>query len=223
MPTAFFRRAEPMPSPDQNAIARVYERMGRFAGLVYTSLPTIVFIVANLALGLTSAVVIALAVAIGIFLWRLHKRDSRRGALLGLIGVGICVGTAYLTGSARAYFLYGIYGSLLYCTLFTLSILVRFPLVGIIWSAVAGGGIGWRRTRPILHRYDTATAAWALIYGARFAVQFHLYSTGSDLRLALARLAMGWPLGALGMLITVLTIRHIERLPHLPGPAHLPE
>ncbi|WP_433725626.1 DUF3159 domain-containing protein [Nocardia sp. CA-129566] len=186
--------------------------MGGLAGLVYSSLPTIVFIVVNLTLGLVPAVVVAISAATLIFLWRVRLRDSWRGAMLGLIGVGICAATAYVTGSARAYFLYGIYGSLLYCAIFTVSILVRLPMVGIIWSALAGGGIAWRRNSAIIHRYDIATAAWALIYGGRFTVQSHFYRTGADLWLAIARLAMGWPLGAVGMFITVLTIRRVDQL-----------
>jgi hypothetical protein len=55
---------------------------------------------------------------------------------------------------------------------------------------------------------------WVLVFGARFAVQHHLYDADKTGWLGVARIAMGWPLTALGALLTYLAIRTAQRALH---------
>ncbi len=48
--------------------------------------------------------------------------------------------------------------------------------------------------------YDVATAAWALVFGARYLVQSELYDADQTGWLAAARIGMGWPLTGLVLL-----------------------
>ena len=73
------------------------------------------------------------------------------------------------------YFLYGIWMSLFWAVVFFVSVLIRRPLVGYIWSWVNGHDRGWRGVRRAVLVFDIATITWVLVFAARFVVQRHLY------------------------------------------------
>lgn len=185
----------------------VLEQMGGLDGIVYSSLPVLVFVPVNSAWGLTAAIWASVGVAVAVLGWRLARRSPVQPAVSGFLGVAICVFIAHRTGSARGFFLYGIYTSLVFCAAFVVSILARWPLVGVAWGALEGHGYGWRRERAALRAYDVATFAWALVFGARYVVQSQLYDSDRTGWLAVARIGMGWPLTGLALLVTVWAVR----------------
>ncbi|MFC9768606.1 DUF3159 domain-containing protein [Rhodococcus jostii] len=196
----------------------ILEQLGGLGGLIFSTLPILVFVPANALWGLTAAIWAALGVATAILVWRLIRRSPIQPAISGFIGVGVCAFIAYRTGDAKGYFLFGIYTSLVYGAVFAISILVRWPVVGLIWGFLNGRGNLWRRHRGAVHTYDVATAAWTLVFAARYLVQSQLYDSDHTGWLAVARIGMGWPLAGLALLVTVWAVRRADRLT-LPGPA----
>jgi hypothetical protein len=190
----------------------ILEQLGGISGLVYSTLPILVFVPVNSVFGLTAAIWAALGVAAVVLVWRLVVRGTIQPAISGFIGVGICAFIAHRTGDAKGYFLFGIYTSLLYAAGFVVSILVRWPLVGVLWGFLNGHGNSWRRSRPALRAYDLATVAWALVFAARYLVQSKLYETDHTGWLAASRIAMGWPLTALVLVVTVWAVRRADRI-----------
>ncbi|MFY9917850.1 MAG: DUF3159 domain-containing protein [Mycobacterium sp.] len=193
--------------------------MGGVSGLIYSSLPVLVFVPVSSAFGLMPAIVAALAVATLILVWRLARKESAQPAISGFMGVGICALIAYVVGESKGYFLYGIWMSLLWAVVFFVSVLIRRPLVGYIWSWVNGHDRGWRRVRRAVLVFDIATITWVLVFAARFVVQRHLYDADETGWLAAARIAMGWPLTAVAALATYLAIRSAQRALHAHAPA----
>ncbi|AZG44196.1 DUF3159 domain-containing protein [Gordonia insulae] len=189
----------------------ILEQMGGVSGLIYSTVPIVVFVPVNAVWGLTAAMIAAIAVAVLIFCVRLWRREPLNPAISGLIGVAICVFIAHRTGDAKGYFLFGIWTTLAYAIVFVLSIVVRWPLIGVAWNLISGEGMAWRKHRKTLIAYDIATAFWALVFAARYITQSELYDHGSTGWLAVARLAMGWPLTALAVLATVLLVRRATR------------
>ncbi len=122
----------------------ILEQLGGLSGLIYSSLPIVVFVPANSLWGLAPAVWTALGVAAAILVWRLVKRGPIQPAISGFLGVGVCAFIAYRTGDAKGYFLFGIYTSLLYAAVFLVSILVRWPLVGVAWGYLNGHRNIWK-------------------------------------------------------------------------------
>lgn len=203
--------APPVPT---NAAAKketVLEQMGGLSGLVSSTLPVIVFVPANSLFDLTVAIWTALAVALGVTIWRLAKRTPIQPAISGFFGVGICAFIAYRTGDAKGYFLFGIYTSLVYGAVFVLSIVARWPLVGVVWGYLNGGGTSWRSNRRSVYAYDIATLAWAVVFGARYLVQSQLYDSDQTGWLAVARIGMGWPLTGVALLVTFWAVRRADR------------
>ena len=188
--------------------------MGGISGLMYSALPVMVLVPVSTAFGLLPALIAALSVAAGILIWRLVRRDSVKPALAGFLGVGISALIAWLVGASKGYFLLGIWTSLIWATVFGLSVLIRRPIVGYVWSWVNGHDRSWRRSRRAVLAFDAATLTWVLVFGARFIVQHHLYDADRTGWLGVARIAMGWPLAAIGALVTYLAIRAAQRALH---------
>lgn len=189
----------------------ILAQMGGFTGLIYSSLPVLVFVPVSTYFGLVPAISTALGVAALILVWRLIRRESLQPAVSGFIGVGVSALIAYLVGASKGYFLLGIWSSALYATVFAISVLVRRPIVGYVWMWVHGGERGWRRIRRAVYAFDIATVTWVLVFGARFLVQNRLYDQDQTGLLGVARIAMGWPLTAVAALVTYLAIRTAQR------------
>lgn len=188
------------------------DQLGGVSGLVYTSLPILIFVPVNSIWNLTAAIWAAVGVAVLIAAWRVFRNESIQPAISGVLGVAVSAFIAHRTGDAKGYFLFGIYTSLAYGAAFVVSILIRWPLVGIIWGFLNGHGNLWRRHKGAVRAYDIATAAWALVFGARYVVQSQLYDTDHTGWLAVARIAMGWPLAGLAFVVTIWAVRKADRI-----------
>jgi len=129
----------------------------------------------------------------------------------GLIGVAVCVLIAYLLGESKGYFLLGIWTSLMWASVFAVSIVIRRPVVGYIWSWLHGHDRAWRTVRRAVYAFDIATLTWVVVFAARFVVQRVLYDTNHEGWLVVARIAMGWPLAAVAALATFLAIKAAQR------------
>ena len=210
-------------SDKQTGAQALLAQMGGISGLIYSSLPVLVFVPVSSLAGLLPAIIAALAVAALILVWRLARKESAQPAISGFMGVGFCALIAYLVGESKGYFLYGIWMSLVWAVVFLVSVLIRRPLVGYIWSWVNGHDRGWRGVRRAVLVFDIATITWVLVFAARFVVQRHLYDLDETGWLGVARIAMGWPLTALAALATYLAIRSAQRALHAHAPAETAE
>jgi hypothetical protein len=182
------------------------EQMGGISGLIYSSVPVLVFVLLNSLFGLTVAIWGSLGSAAAITVLRVVRKEPLQPAISGFFGVGIAAFIAYRTGSAKGFFLFGIWASLVYGSVFLASILVRYPLVGVIWSFLNGHGMAWRSDRKAMFAYNMATLTWVLVFAARFIVQRWLYDEDQTGWLAFARLAMGYPLTAIALVVTVWAV-----------------
>lgn len=189
----------------------VLDQMGGISGLIYSSLPVLAFVPVSQLFGLVPAIAAALGVAAVILVWRLVRRESTQPAISGFFGVGICALIAYVMGESKGYFLLGIWSSLIWATVFGLSVLIRRPVVGYVWGWINGHDRDWRRVRKAVRAFDIATLVWVLVFGSRFVVQQHLYDADQTGWLGVARIAMGWPLTAIAALVTYLAIRAAQR------------
>ena len=201
----------PAIAADPTRADRMMAQLGGVPGLIYSSLPVLLFVGTSRLLGLSAAVGAALGTGTLILVWRLIRRESVQPAVSGLIGVAVCALIAYAMGQSKGYFLLGIWTSLLWAAVFATSILIRRPVVGYIWSWVHGHDRAWRDVRRAVYAFDIATITWVLVFGARFVVQRLLYDSNHTGWLVVARIAMGWPLAAGAALVTYLAIKAAQR------------
>jgi hypothetical protein len=203
--------AEAAVAVDRTPADRMMDQLGGVAGLIYSSIPVLVFVGTERLLGLAVAAGAAIGSAVLILVWRIVHRESLQPAVSGLIGVAVCVLIAYLLGESKGYFLLGIWTSLLWAAVFGVSIVIRRPVVGYIWSWLHGHDRAWRTVRRAVYAFDIATLTWVVVFAARFVVQRVLYDTNHEGWLVVARIAMGWPLAAAAALVTFLAIKAAQR------------
>ncbi len=190
---------------------RLLAQLGGVSGVIYSSLPVVTFVLASSLFGLLPAIGSALGVAALVLLWRLIRRESTQPAFFGFIGVAVCALIAYIVGDSKGYFLLGIWMSLLWAVVFAVSVLIRRPLVGYVWSWASGRDRHWRDAPRAVYAFDIASLGWMLVFGARFVVQRLLYDADQTGWLAVARIGMGWPLTAMAGLATYTAIKAAQR------------
>ncbi|OBF83877.1 hypothetical protein A5791_25160 [Mycobacterium sp. 852002-51163_SCH5372311] len=190
---------------------RLLAQVGGVAGLVYSTVPVVIFVAASSVAGLLPAIGFAVGAAALILVWRLIRRETTQPALSGFFGVAICALIAYAMGESKGYFLLGIWMSLFWAVVFAVSIAIRKPVVGYLWSWASGRDQGWRNVSRAVYAFDVATLCWTLVFAARFVVQELLYDADKTGWLGIARIAMGWPLTAVAALGTYAAVKAAHR------------
>jgi hypothetical protein len=114
--------------------------------------------------------------------------------------------------------LWGILTSFLYGAVFLVSIILRRPLVGLLWEFVdptpdASGQQPrpWFRRAELLRGYLLATLGGVVVFLARGTVQWALYQHDATGWLAFARIAMGYPLFIAAVVFGAWAIRRARR------------
>ncbi len=192
-------------------------RAGGVRGLIYSALPVTVFAASSSTLGLVPAIAAALGAAALVLGWQLLQRDSIRPALFGFAGVAACAAFAFVTGRAKDFYLPGIWMYLVLAVVFTVSVLIRRPAVGVGWAWITGRDQTWRRVPRVRRAFDLVTGVMAIASWARFVVQYYLYDTDQAALLAVARIAMGWPVFVVTSSLIYLAVRRaVRELPATP-------
>lgn len=198
-------------SADDGAPESLLEQMGGISGMVFSAVPVVVFVLVNSIWSLKPAIWASLGAAVVLLLVQIVRKQSVQPAISGLFGAGIAAFIAWRTGSAKGYFLFGVYTSLLYGGILLVSVLVRWPIVGAVWNFINGHGTKWRRDKLCVRYYDVATLMLMLVFLARFVVQKWLYDSDQVGWLAAAKIGMGAPLWALALLGAVWFIRKADK------------
>jgi len=197
--------------PERRPQPLLVESIGGWRGLVDSGLPVVVFVGTNAAAGLTAAIWAAIGSGVVLFALRLLRRESVQQAVSGFLGVALAAYIASRTGEAKGFFLLGIWASFAYAGLFLGSVLVRWPLVGVVWEYVDGGGGRWRQDAPLFRVYTWTALLWVGVFLSRGVVQRLLYDDDRTGWLAVARLSMGYPLTVGALAVTIIAVRRVRR------------
>jgi hypothetical protein len=183
--------------------------MGGWLGVVETVLPSVLF---GTSFALTGEALVSVSLAggtsVAFIFYRLITRKSASSALIGALAVGFAAWLALREGGqAVDYFIPGFITNAAYGSVLLLSIIVRWPLIGVLVEVLRGHDMSWRKNRKILTIYSAVTAFWVGFFSLRLAIQLPLYFAGNTELLATARVAMGPPLYALVIVTTWLMLR----------------
>lgn len=183
-----------------NGDVDILHAIGGWRGLVESSLPAVAFLALfTVTKQLNLSLIAALAAASVFTLIRLVQGSKLVSALTGLVGVAICAFAAYRTGNASDYFVVGFWTNGVYILAYLLSMLVRWPLMGLIFAVIRGEALTWRENPARLRQYMLATWIITVLMMLRLAVQVPLYFANNVEVLGATRLIMGLPLYALGV------------------------
>ncbi|MGX6607064.1 DUF3159 domain-containing protein [Micromonosporaceae bacterium Da 78-11] len=166
-------------------------------------------------IGALAAVLCALVVSI----WRLRHGDRPRAVLVGLLGVCVAALIALRTGRAEDFFLLQLFSNAASALAWAVSIVIRWPLLGLVVGTVLGQKTRWRRDPALLRAYSRGSWIWVLQYVIRVAVFLPLYAAGQVAALGAARVALTWPLIAACLAVSGWVIRRSLPADH-PGLRH---
>jgi hypothetical protein len=201
-------RPRPNPLPPGEKRPSMLAALGGPLGIGESALPPVTYVTAYTVLqdAATSAW-IALGVGGILALARIVRGQTVQYALAGLFGVGLAAFIVSRTGRAEDFFVPGLLANAGYALGCLVSIVARYPAVGIAIGFLRGEGTGWRGDPGRLRIYMRTTWIWVGIFSVRLAVQLPLYLAGAVVALGTARVAMGFPIFALGLWLTWLILR----------------
>lgn len=193
---------------------------GRRAALDATA-PPVVFVAGWLLGGqsLWAGAGAAVAAALLVALWRVRQGDRPRAVLIGLLGVCVAALIALRTGRAEDFFLLQIVSNAASALAWAVSIVIGWPLLGVIVGAVLGQKTRWRRDPALLRAYRRGSWIWVLQYVLRLAVFVPLWAVHAVVALGIARGVLTWPLVAACLAVSWWVIRRSLPAGH-PGLRH---
>lgn len=185
--------------------------MGGVQGILESVVPGFVFVaVFGFAHDAVPSVIASAIASVLFILVRIITRKPLTQALSGLLGIGIASFLAFREGgNTRDYFVTGFVSNLTYLIPLAISVLIRWPLIGLIAGYLLGEKTAWRKNKSEMRIFTSATLIWVGIFAARLAVQWPLYLANNLEALAIARLIMGLPLYATGLWLTWLMLRGV--------------
>lgn len=202
---------------------------GGVRGVLESVLPVTVFsVVYGVTREVTPAAVASLVPAVVLAVWRLVAREPLTQAVGGVLGVGIGALIAVRTGQAQTFFLPSIIKNSAWGAGYLVSVLVRWPLVGVFLGFMLGEGTHWRQVPARYRAYVIATWLWVGMFAVRLAVQVPLYLADKPATLGAVNVGLGLPLFGLVLWGCWLVIRKVpvaraegaEPLFHLPHRHH---
>ena len=185
------------------------DAIGGPLGVAESALPAAAFVVTYTVTGQDTRAAVIAAVALGVIfaVARLLRGQTLQYALAGLGGLALSAYVVSRTGKAEDFFLPGLLANAAYALAYLISILVRWPLLGVIIATLRGGDMSWRKNPAELRSYSRASWIWVALFSLRLAVQLPLYLASALTALGVARIAMGIPLFAVGIWLSWLVLR----------------
>lgn len=152
------------------------ETIGGVRGLVESMAPGLVFVVVFIATGntLRPALIASVAVALVAVAARLVQRTPVTQAFGGFLGVAIGVLWAWRSGEAQNYYAAGLLTNAAYLVAMAVSVLVRWPVVGLVVEALRSGWTDGDKVKAAVAASDVPDGARAS--GAHVALGEHVES-----------------------------------------------
>jgi uncharacterized protein DUF3159 len=174
------------------------ELLGGRGGALDASLPPVAFVVGWLVAGQSVVVGAWAAVLCGVVIGvvRLVRGEKPRAAVVSVAMVVVAALVALHTGRAEDFFLVQLLSNVASALLWAASIVVRWPLLGVVVGVVVGQKTRWRRDPALVKAYGIASWAWVGQYVVRVLVFGALWLGGQVVALGVARAVLTWPLQA---------------------------
>jgi hypothetical protein len=196
--------------------------LGGRMGALDASIPPAAFVLGWLVSGRSIGWGAVTALAAGVLVGGLRlARGGRITAVLASVAV-VAAGAlvALYTGRAQDFFLVQLLANIASALAWAVSILIRWPLLGLVVGALFGQKTRWRRDPDLLRAYSRASWVWVLLqYSVRVLVYGLLWWTGAVVALGIARVALSWPLVALTVAASAVVLRR-SLPPDHPGLRH---
>ena len=187
------------------------EAIGGWRGMAESVAPGGVFVAAYLIWGgFRVPVIAAVATVLVMVAARLIQRTPVTQALGGLLGVGIGAIWAWRAGDATEFFVPSFFYTGGYAVALLVSMLLRWPAVGVVVGLLKGWGGRWHAYPRAARRFQAATAFYLGTQLVKLAVQLPLYFAGATAALGVAKLVLGLPWFAVALFVMWRMVRNVE-------------
>jgi hypothetical protein len=198
------------------------ELLGGRGEALDASVPPAVFVLAWLASGQSIGWGALAAVAAGVLVagFRLAKGRRVTASVASVAAVALAAFVAVQTGRPEDFFLIQLLSNVASALAWALSILVRWPLLGVVVGVLLGQKTRWRRDPDLLRAYGLASWVWVFgQYTLRVVVFGVLWWSGWVVALGVARVVLTWPLVAATVAVSAVVLRRALPADH-PGLRH---
>jgi hypothetical protein len=185
--------------------------VGGVRGVIESVLPYTIFsIVYAITKDLQASIISAAVPLVVLVIWRVIARETLSQAISGIGGIALGAYFAHRSGKAADFFLPNILKNAGFAAGYAVSIVVRWPLIGVILGPMTGEMFAWRQNRPRYSAYRWATWIWVALFLVRLAVQVPLYLADNAALLGtLNGLVLGIPLFAITIWLSWLILRSV--------------
>ncbi|SDN36258.1 Protein of unknown function [Allokutzneria albata] len=210
--------AEQAANPGEESLASL---LGGRRAAIDATLPPVAFVAGWLAfgdsvlLGAISAVLVGAVLAVV----RQRRGDKPRAVLLGMLGVVLAALVPLYTGRASDFFLLQLIANAGSALAWAVSIVIRWPLLGVVVGTALGQRTRWRKDPALLRAYSLASWSWVMQYVIRLAVFIPLWWIDATVALGTTRAALTYPLVALNLAVSWWIFRKALPADH-PGIRH---
>ncbi|WP_444960509.1 DUF3159 domain-containing protein [Nocardiopsis sp. M1B1] len=184
--------------------SQLAKALGGKRGMVEAAVPTLTFTVSYIVSSeLRLSIVLGVVAALVLGAVRLVQRSSVQYVLTSLFGIGIAAVFAMRSGNAADAFLPGVIYNAVYAVVLSLSVLVRWPAIGLMIGPFIGDKedfTSWRANPAVVTLASRLTWLLVLPCVIRVLVQYPLWMADhygwadTFALLGFSKVAMGWPL-----------------------------
>ncbi len=179
--------------------------------------PPSVFVFTQGSLGLTTASILALCLALFFAVWRVWHGQSVVYAGFGALTVALAATYAWWTASASNYFLPGFISGSGFSLLILSTLILKKPFVAWVSHLTRGWPLDWFWRSDIRPAYTEITWLWFFFFTGRLGFQYQLFLNEALEELVVWNLILGPP--ALIVLLIVTYVYGLWRLNQLKGPS----
>lgn len=184
--------------------------IGGVRGLVESVLPGLGFIVLyTITHALAISVLAPVALSVVFVVVRLVTRSAVTQALGGILVLAVSAVLALISGKPTNNFVPGIWINSVFLLAILVTVIVRWPLIGIVVGFLTNEPTQWRQDRAKRRVLYLVTWIWAALFVVRLAVELPLYFADQPVALGVARLITGVPLYAIVLWLSWLLVRAV--------------
>ena len=202
-----FAQLKPGETPTARAVLAA---VGGVRGILESIVPGIVYLAIYLTThNLLLAVLVPAFVALVFVVARAGTRSSLSSAVTGAVLLAITAVLTLVTGRPVNNFVPGMVINGVGFVVMLVSILVRWPVIGIAVGLLFGDVEGWRKDDAKRRVLALATWLWVGLFAVRLAIELPLYFANNVAALGVVRIITSVPLYALVLWATWFLVRGV--------------
>ena len=190
----------------------IVKSMGGWLGITESILPTLVFVTTfQLSKDIWLSIVLSGALSVAALIRQLIVKSALTQAVVGALSIALTIWLTLRDNNASDYFLQGLVTNAAFLTATVLSMVLRWPIVGVFIGFLTGEGFTWRQKQGHFRRFMLATGIYGGLFLLKLSVEIPLYLSNNLSALGAAKLILGIPFYAITLWLIWLVIKPLIR------------